>query len=84
MDMRTRSAVGPATIAWLVAVMLTACGACPGASAATHTPTLASVEWSMVSADTARFHLRWTNPDADTASEPASGTLVSQYLGAFT
>ena len=77
------SAAGPATVAWLAAVMLVACGAFQDASAATHAPTLATVEWSMVNADTARFHLRWTNPDADTASEPTSGTLTSQEFAAF-
>ena len=35
-----------------------------------HAPTLETVEWSMVSADTARFHVRWSNPDTQTASEP--------------
>jgi hypothetical protein len=83
MDMRTRMTAHAARIAVLATVMLLASGTMQTASASLPAPTLQTLDWAMVNADTARFHVRWINDDPQTATAPTSGSLVSQEFAAF-
>jgi hypothetical protein len=46
-------------------------------------PALGPIDWVTLPSRMVRFHLHWTNPDPNQASEPATGRMMSQMFGAF-
>ncbi len=47
-------------------------------------PVLGVVDWARVAGTSSiRFHMRWSNPDANNPTDPVSGTMHSQQFGVF-
>src|SRR5262249_26525301 len=47
-------------------------------------PTPSGIDWSLVpGANRVRFHIRWTNPNGNTPTQPISGDMKSQPFGVF-